>query len=113
MGAWVLSYEHWYKSIMVSISANLLVSLMLRPLDTDRVSVRWTISIYPGDRDDDLIQQRIALWREVNREDREKLELLQQGLRSRHATDGPLAGPDFEGTIHDFHRYLATQGCEQ
>ena len=96
---------------VASISANLLVSLMLRPLDTDRVDVRWTMSIYPGDRDEDLIRQRIELWREVNREDREKLELLQKGLRSRHATDGPLAGPDFEGTIHDFHRFLDAQGC--
>lgn len=91
---------------VVSISANLLVSLMLRPLDADSVAVRWTMSVHPGDRDADLIRQRIALWQEVNREDREKLELLQKGLRSRHATAGPLAGPDFEGTIRDFHRYL-------
>ena len=92
---------------VVSISANLLVSLMLRPLDAERVGVRWTMSIYPGDRDDDLIAQRVDLWREVNREDREKLELLQKGLHSRHAVSGPLAGPDFEGTIRDFHLYLA------
>lgn len=94
---------------VVSISANLLVSLMLRPLDANSVSVRWTMSIYPDDRDDDLIRQRIALWQEVNREDREKLELLQRGLASRHATPGPLAAPDFEGTIRDFHLYLARQ----
>ena len=95
---------------VASISANLLVSLSLRPMDTDRVDVRWTMSIYPGDRDDALIRQRIDLWREVNREDREKLELLQKGLRSRHASDGPLAGPDLEGTIHDFHRFLDRHG---
>ena len=96
---------------VASISANLLVSLSLRPLDAERVNVRWTMSIYPGDRDDDLIQQRIALWREVNREDREKLELLQKGLKSRHAAAGPLAGPDLEGTIRDFHLFLSANGC--
>lgn len=94
---------------VVSISANLLVSLMLRPIDADSVSVRWTMSVYPGDRDEELVRQRIALWQEVNREDRDKLELLQKGLRSRHATPGPLAGPDFEGTIRDFHLYLEQQ----
>ena len=92
---------------VVSISANLLVSLILRPLDENSVSVRWTMSVYPDDRDETLIRQRIALWQEVNREDREKLELLQRGLRSRHAAPGPLAGPDFEGTIRDFHLNLA------
>lgn len=92
---------------VASISANLLVQLMLRPLDPGHVGVRWTMSIYPGDRDDALIRQRIGLWREVNREDREKLELLQKGLGSRHAWSGPLAADDLEGTIRDFHRFLA------
>ncbi|MEM7211034.1 MAG: SRPBCC family protein, partial [Pseudomonadota bacterium] len=92
---------------VASISANLLVQLMLRPLDPGHVGVRWTMSIYPGDRDDDLIAQRIGLWQEVNREDREKLELLQKGLGSRHAWSGPLAELDLEGTIRDFHRFLA------
>lgn len=94
---------------VVSISANLLVSLMLRPLDAGSVSVRWTMSVYPDDRDAELIRQRIALWQEVNREDRDKLELLQRGLASRHALPGPLAGPDFEGTIRDFHLSLERQ----
>ena len=96
---------------VVSISANLLVSLNLRPIDPQSVSVRWTMSIYPGDRDDELIRQRINLWREVNREDREKLELLQKGLSSRHAVPGPLAGRDMEGTIRDFHLWLARHGA--
>ncbi|MGD1924862.1 MAG: aromatic ring-hydroxylating dioxygenase subunit alpha [Paracoccaceae bacterium] len=96
-----------YPGMVASISANLLVALMLRPIDPDQVLVRWTMSIYPEECDDDLIAQRIALWQEVNREDREKLELMQKGFRSRHAIAGPLAGDDLEGTIHDFHQYLA------
>jgi len=53
------------------------------------------------------LEQRIALWQEVNREDREKLERMQTALSSRHATSGPLGPADFEGTIPDFHRYLS------
>ncbi|MEO1494954.1 MAG: aromatic ring-hydroxylating dioxygenase subunit alpha [Pseudomonadota bacterium] len=92
---------------VVSISANLLVSLSLRPIATDRVDVTWTMSIYPGDRDDEVIQHRIGLWQQVNSEDREQLEALQKGLASRHASSGPLAGADMEGTIRDFHLFLA------
>ena len=54
-----------------------------------------------------MIEERIRLWTEVNKEDREKLETLQYSLGSSRATQGPLAGDNFEGTIRDFHRYLA------
>ena len=96
---------------VVSISANLLVSLTLRPRAVDRVDVRWTMSIHPEDHDPDIITHRIGLWNDVNREDREKLERLQAGLRSRHATSGPLAGPDMEGTIRDFHLFLSRESA--
>jgi len=42
-------------------------------------------------------------------EDREKLESLQGALGSVHAQSGPLAGADFEGTIHDFQLWLAAE----
>ena len=53
--------------------------------------------------------ERIALWGEVNREDREKLERMQKGLASGHAGSGPLAGEDYEGTVRDFLLWLAWQ----
>lgn len=55
------------------------------------------------------IQDRIRLWEEVNREDREKLEKMQIALRSQHAVSGPLAGDDYEGTVRDFQLWLAEQ----
>ena len=58
---------------------------------------------------DDTIAARIALWEEVNREDREKLERLQIALGSAHAVSGPLAEDDYEGTIRDFQLWLAAQ----
>ena len=40
------------------------------------------MSVYQDNLDDDTIAQRIALWSEVNREDREKLEKMQVALGS-------------------------------
>ncbi|WP_370462870.1 aromatic ring-hydroxylating dioxygenase subunit alpha [Ruegeria sp. PrR005] len=92
---------------VASQAASLLASLSLQPVSVGCVYVRWTLSVYGEDLDDETIAQRIALWTEVNREDREKLEKLQLALASSRADAGPLAAENFEGTIRDFHLYLA------
>ena len=94
---------------VVSVAASLLVSLSIRPLTPTSIEVRWTMSAYGDALDGDTIDQRIALWEDVNREDREKLETMQTALGSVHATGGPLAGADYEGTVHDFLLWLARQ----
>ncbi len=96
-----------YPCQVVSQAANLLVSLSLQPLTSSSVRVKWTLSVWEKELDDDGIAERVALWNEVNREDREKLERLQLTLGARKADPGPLAPSDYEGTIHDFHGYLA------
>ena len=88
---------------------SLLVSLSIQPLAVDRIRVRWTMSAYGDELTQDELETRIALWHEVNREDREKLEKMQRALSSRHAPSGPLAPRDYEGTIWDFYRYLGRQ----
>lgn len=98
-----------YPTQVASQSASLLVSLSLRPVAADKIDVRWTMSVYDNDLDDETIASRVALWTEVNREDREKLEKLQIALKSAKALPGPLAGDDFEGTIRGFHGYLAAR----
>jgi phenylpropionate dioxygenase-like ring-hydroxylating dioxygenase large terminal subunit len=92
---------------VVSQAASLLVSLSLRPVAVDATDVRWTMSVYGEDLDAATVTDRIRLWEDVNREDREKLEEMQAALSSRHATGGPLAGPDYEGTVHDFLKWQA------
>lgn len=92
---------------IVSQAATLLVSLSIQPLAVDQIRVRWTLSTYGDELTEQELAERLALWNEVNREDREKLERMQRGLASRHAPSGPLAPHDFEGTIWDFYRYLA------
>lgn len=94
---------------VVSIAASLLVSLCIRPLTATSIEVRWTMSVYGDALDGDTIDQRVALWEDVNREDREKLEAMQQALCSVHATGGPLAGEDYEGTVRDFLLWLARE----
>ena len=94
---------------VVSIAATLLVSLSIRPIGAEAIEVRWTMSNHNDELDAETIAQRISLWTEVNREDREKLEAMQTSLRSVHANGGPLAEPDYEGTIHDFMLWLAKE----
>ncbi|WP_350334180.1 aromatic ring-hydroxylating oxygenase subunit alpha [Coralliovum pocilloporae] len=92
---------------LASHSAGLLVSLSLKPEAVDKVRVRWTMSMHPNDIANGSVDRHIALWTEVNREDREKLEAMQSGLASSTAHSGPLAPADLEGTIWDFYQYLS------
>ena len=94
---------------VASQAATLLVSLSILPLTVDSIDVRWTVSTYGDDLDEDTLKARIKLWEDVNTEDREKLEKMQTALGSRHATGGPLAGEDYEGTVRDFLLWLARQ----
>lgn len=94
---------------VVSVAATLLVSLSIRPKTAGSIEVKWTMSVYGDELDEETIRERIALWKEVNREDREKLEKMQKCLGSIFATGGPLAEPDYEGTVHDVLLWLAKQ----
>lgn len=94
---------------VVSIAASLLVSLSIRPISATSIEVKWIMSAFGDELDSEAVNQRIALWEEVNREDREKLEIMQTSFTSVFATGGPLAGPDYEGTVHDVLLWLARQ----
>ena len=73
--------------------------------------IRWSVAAY-RDCPDEVVASTIALWRQINAEDRAILERLHRNLRAPSARDyaGPLADDDREGTIADFHRYLAAAG---
>ncbi len=94
---------------VASQAASLLVSLSIFPLNAGQIRVKWTLSTYGDDLDAETIAARVALWEEVNQEDREKLERMQIALSSDHALSGPLAEDDYEGTIRDFQLWLAAQ----
>lgn len=94
---------------VASLAASLLVSLSIFPISAGQIRVKWTMSTYGKDLSEETIADRISLWEDVNREDREKLERMQIGLASKHALSGPLAEEDYEGTVRDFQLWLATQ----
>lgn len=94
---------------VASQAASLLVSLSIFPLSAGQIRVKWTLSTYGDDLNEEAIAARIALWEKVNQEDREKLERMQVALGSAHAKAGPLAEDDYEGTIRDFHLWLAAE----
>lgn len=98
---------------VASQAASLLVSISIFPLSAGEIRVKWTMSVYGDDLDDETIASRIALWEDVNREDREKLERMQIALNSAHALAGPLAEDNYEGTIRDFQLWLAKQDRAQ
>ena len=89
-------------------NATFLATFLVLPLAVDRTFIRWSVSAY-RECPDDIVESTIALWREINGEDRAVLERLQQNLNapSAQAYAGPLADHDREGTIADFHRHLA------
>jgi len=81
--------------------------LCLRPLGPDQVGVRWGVAGFRDDPDSAEVQAYVQLIKDVNSEDREKLETLQKALKTRHFSHGPLAPADYEGTIWDFLLYMA------
>jgi phenylpropionate dioxygenase-like ring-hydroxylating dioxygenase large terminal subunit len=120
-GAVGLSEDERLRSTLFSVfptqvasqAASLLVSISIFPLSASEIRVKWTMSTYGDDLDDETIANRIALWENVNREDREKLERMQVALNSAHALAGPLAEDNYEGTIRDFQLWLAKQDRAQ
>ena len=95
---------------LVSQNASFLASLNVFPEGVARTRIRWTVSAHPK-CSDELIQGAVDMWDTVNEEDRVQLERLQVSLDSRAARNhaGPLVDEDKEGTIHRFHRHLASR----
>ena len=72
-------------------------------------NVRETHVANQQNLNEETIANRLVLWEEVNREDREKLERMQIGLASKHALSSPLAEDDDESTVRDFQLWRAAQ----
>ncbi len=81
--------------------------MCLRPTAADAVTLRWGMIGQVDDPEHPSALEYLRIGRAFNAEDRAKLEALQRGLKSRYFEPGPLAPDDLEGTVRDFHRYLA------
>ena len=72
-------------------------------------NVRETHVAHQQNLKEETIANRIVLWEEVNREDREELERMKIGLASEHALSSLLAEDDYESIVRDFQHWRAAQ----
>jgi len=71
------------------------------------VSIRWGVTGLEDDPNSEMVKDYVDLCKRFNAEDKVKLEVLQQALRTKTYQGGPLAPDPYEGTIWDFIQYLA------
>jgi hypothetical protein len=81
--------------------------MIIRPDGPDRVRIRWGVTGQKDEPTSGATKGYVDLCRAFNAEDKEKLEILQQALKTRGYHGGPLAPDAFEGTIWDFIQYMA------
>lgn len=96
-----------YPNLVVGMATNFTLFMCLRPHGPDHVKIRWGVTGLEDLPESQKVQDYVSLCRAFNAEDKEKLEALQQALKTRHYPGGPLAPDDYEGTIWDFTRYMA------
>ncbi len=98
-----------FPNLVVAIVPNVTLYIVMDPVEADRVKLRWGLAGTISDPDHpDVIAYRDLCFA-FNAEDREQLEGVQRGMKTRFFHSGPLAPPDYEGTIWDFLRYMAAK----
>jgi choline monooxygenase len=98
-----------YPTLLVGIAPNATIYLCLRPLTAESTGIRWGLTRVGNDSENKIEQGYLNQIQEAFTEDRLELEMVQKGLKSRFYDHGPLAPPDFEGTVWDMIQYMAKQ----
>jgi len=96
-----------YPNLVVGMATNFTLFMCLRPNGVEKVDIRWGVTGLKDETDSEKVKEYVELCRAFNLEDREKLEILQQALKTNHYNGGPLAPDDYEGCIWDFIQYMA------
>jgi len=96
-----------YPSFVVGFAPHFTLHMCLRPLTADSVGIRWGIVGVESDPNSTNVKSYIDLCHAFCAEDREILERVQQGLKSRYYDHGLLAGDNYEGTIWDMLQYMS------
>jgi len=103
-----------FPSHVIQLQPDMLWYLSILPLGTEKVSIRWAVSI-PAEildgADDRQIEvdKVMSLLHQVNSEDQPIVESVSQTTRSPEAAQGPLSY--LERNVWDFARYLARNLC--
>jgi phenylpropionate dioxygenase-like ring-hydroxylating dioxygenase large terminal subunit len=96
-----------FPNLMVGMGTDFTLFMIIRPDGPDRVRIRWGVTGQKDEPTSGATKGYVDLCRAFNAEDKEKLEILQQALKTRGYHGGPLAPDAFEGTIWDFIQYMA------
>lgn len=97
-----------YPGLVLGLCPHQLLYMCLRPRGAGQVAARWGLAVH-GDVPHAEIEERLALYRTINAEDKAQLEKLNRGLASSWYQPGRLAPEDYEGTLRDFYQYLARE----
>ena len=94
-----------YPSLVIALSPERVFYMCLIPVAAGRVRTRWGVASYGEEFAHHTLEHVAAFYRQVNEEDRGRLESIQRGVRARHAGRGRLSW--LETTNAHFGRYVA------
>lgn len=98
-----------YPAFLVSCAPDITMYLCLRPRAADEVAIRWGVAAHATDLSAAAIEEYVAWCNSLNGEDKELVEAVQTGLKSRYYEPGPLASSNLEGTVWDFYQFMASR----
>ena len=92
---------------LIALAPDRLFYMCLAPIDVDHVRTKWGVACFGPEPAAETVEYMDTLYRQVNEEDRARLEGIQCSLRSRFAATGRIS--DYERMNWEFARYLARQ----
>jgi len=90
-----------------SVTGHIVTYLYLQPTTADKVKVKRGIAFLDQEISESDCQAAVDLFERTMAEDKQQLESLQRGLKSKNVQTAPLAPADYEGNVWDFYQYLA------
>ncbi len=98
-----------FPNFLFGIASNFALFVCIRPAGVDQVALRWFVTGPYDNPDHEAVKEYVDLCKSFNAEDREKLETLQKAQKTRYYSSSRLAPADYEGTIWDFLKYIASR----
>ena len=97
-----------YPNFVITVGPNCAVFLILLPVRAESVVIKMGVLIQDGADDLPETKAYIDLAHEFNAEDKATLEAMQKNAKTAFRPMAALAPEDYEGTIWDFTRRMAT-----
>ena len=94
-----------FPSQMIALAPDRFFYMTLMPNGPGRVRTKWGVACYDNDPPQDTIDNMNTLYRQLNAEDRPRIEAVQVGMQSRFSAPGRMS--KYENLNWEFSRYLA------